>query len=449
MKSSEKSPQVFSKHMTGKKTQEHLANFERLLSEMIDPRPDKTGSLENIRVLEVSSANYPATICASMLGELGAEVLKIEPPEGDPAREVTPYGVNIKGVGLPFLMENRNKRNITMDLSTETGRANLKKLAGGADVLIDAMKPGELDAIEAGYRHLSDVNPSLIYVAVSPFGHFTSKAERCRDIPDSDLTAQAESGFSMLIGDPREPEPYNYPLRAGIWAASYMSGALATAGTLTALLHRNKTGEGQMVDIATNDAISAWQGFSAVWGFTMEQPRVRIGNFDWGLYPYGYYKAKDGYVTVCAALDHDFRGLLKILGRWDLEDDWKFLFDRLTDDPEKLQELETEIEKEIAKYTCDELFRKTFEYGIKATRDKLRSKGFPIVVETKLPHQVVEEKHWQIRKSFQEVDVPGFGKITIPASPPQMSESPMRIKWIKGTIGEDDEEIYAQYGLEK
>ena len=449
MKTSTKGPQVFSKHMTGKKTQEHLANFEQLLKKMIDPTVNKSGSLEGVRILEVSHANFPATICASMLGELGSDIIKIEPPEGDPAREVTPYGIDINGVGLPFLMESRNKHNITMDLTDERGRENFTRLAGEADVLIDGLKAGALDSLEIGYRQLTDLNPALIYVAVSPFGHYTSEAKQSRNIPDTDLTAQAESGFPMLIGDPREPEPYNYPLRAGIWAASYMSGALATAGTLTALLHRNKTGEGQMVDVATNDAISAWQGFSSVWGFTTETPRARIGNFDWGLYPYGYYKAKDGYVTVCAALDHDFRGLIKILGRWDLEDDWRFLFDRLTDDPEKLGELEAEIQKEVAKYGCEELFKKTFDYGIKATHDKLRSKGFPIVVETKVPEQVVEERHWDVRRTFQKMDVPGFREITIPVSPPQMSESPMRIKWIKGGIGEDNQEIYKKHNLKE
>ena len=447
MKTSEKGPQAFSKHMTGKKAQEHLANFERLVRQMTDPSVDKLGSLQNIQVLEVSHACFPGTICASMLGELGAEVIKIEPPEGDPAREATPYGVNINGVGLPFLMESRNKYNITMDLTSENGRMNFTKLASKADILIDALKPGELDSLKIGYRQLTDLNPALIYVAISPFGHYTSKAEQCRNIPDTDLTAQAESGFPALIGDPREPEPYNFPLKAGLWAASYMSGALATAGTLTALLHRNKTGEGQMIDIATNDAISAWQGYSSVWGFTNETPRARNGNYDLGLYPYGYYKAKDGYVTICAEYDHDFRSLLKIIGRWDLEDDWRYLLDRITDNPEKLDELEAEIQKEIAKFTCEELFKKSFDFGIKAARDKLRSKGFPIAVETKLPHQVMEEEHWKVRKTFLKMEVPKFKEVIIPATPPQMSESPMRVKWIKGGIGEDDQEIYERYNL--
>jgi len=226
-----------------------------------------------------------------------------------------------------------------------------------------------------------------------------------------------------------------------------MSAALAVAGTLTALLHKRRTGEGQMVDVATNDATSAWQGFQIVWGFTMEKPRVRVGNFDWCLFPYGYYEAKDGYVTVASVLDADFRGLLKILGRWDLENDWRFLFDRITDDVEKLKTLEAELKKELAKHARKELVSKTLSYSAKAARDRLRSKGFPIIIETRSPREVLEEKHWQIRKTFLEMNLPVCGKFMIPASVPKMSESPPRVKWIKCGLGEDNEYVYKKYGL--
>ena len=226
-----------------------------------------------------------------------------------------------------------------------------------------------------------------------------------------------------------------------------MSAGLAVAGTLTALFHKHRTGEGQMVDLATNDAISAGIGFSTVWGATNEMPRARVGNFDWAAFPYGYYKAKDGYVTVAAAMDPDFRGLLKILGRWDLENDWRFLFDRLTTDMEVLKDLENELKKEFAKHTVEELLKKTLEYSSKAARDPLRAKGFPIVVETRSPKKVLEEKHWQVRNTFQEVDTSEFGKIKIPTPVPKMSESPPQVKWVKAGIGEDNEAIDKKYNL--
>jgi CoA:oxalate CoA-transferase len=442
-----KKQQVFSKHMTGKKTQAHLEQFNNLLADMMGPGGDKEGALFQTRVLEISYANFPGLVCGAMLGEMGADVIKIEPPQGDAAREATHHGCYVQGVGIPFVMESRNKLLITVDFEDEQGRRNIAKLAEKADIIIDAMKPGYLDKLGIGYRQLSTTNPGLIYASVSPYGHYTSKGRDCRNIPDTDLTAQSESGYPALTGDPKAPEPYNHPVRAGIWAATYMSAALGVAGIMTALLHRNRTGEGQMVDLATYDALSAWQGFSHVWGFTNEKPRTRIGNYDWCLFPYGYYKAKDGYVTVAAPSDADFRGLLKILGRWDLEDDWRFLFDRIADDPEKLDELEKEVKKEIAKYTRKELSEKTLAYGAQAARDRLRSKGFPIVVETLTPREVLEEKHWKIRNSFSEFDIKEDGKVTIPTLPPRLSESPSKVQWIKTGIGEDNNAVYEKYGL--
>lgn len=441
-------PLVFSKHLTSRATQDHLAEFDRLLTGMMGNVEDKGWVLDDMKVIEVGEANFAGIITATMLAEFGAEVIKVEPPEGDPARKISPYGINRNGVGLPFIMESKNKYHITLDLKTVAGRANLEKLVMQADVLIDAMKPGYLDSIGLGYRQISKKNGGLVYVAISPFGHFTKKAEEMQNIPDSDLTAQCESGYPNLTGDPRAPEPYNFPVKAGIWAAWYMSAALAATGTLTALFHKRRTGEGQMIDIATNDAISCWQCYQVVWGFTTEMPRVKVGNFDWCLFPYGYYKAKDGYITVAATSDPDFRGLLKILKRWDLENDWRYLLDRITDDIDKLADLEKEIKKELVKYTRKDLVSRSLKFGAAGARDKLRSKGFPIVVETMTPPEVMEDKHWKVRNSFIEMDHPQLGKFILPNSVPKMSESPPRVKWLRYGLGEDNEPIYKKYGLE-
>jgi len=449
MKEESGKTQVFSRHLVGKATSEHLANFNKLLADMMGSPEGKPETLQDTTVIEVGQANFPGIISSTILAEFGAEVIKVEPPEGDPARKITHYGVNVNGVGIPFFMEGRNKHYITLDLDSEKGRENFKKLASKADVVLDATKPGYLDSLGIGYRQFSQSHPGLVYVAISPYGHFTSKAREKCNIPDTDLTAQAEAGYPALTGNPQAPEPYNYPLKAGVWAASYMSAALAAAGTLTALLHKRKTGEGQMVDIATYDAISTWQGFSIVWGFAFEMPRVRVGNFDWCLFPYGYYEAKDGFVTVAAGADADFRGLLRIFGRWDLENDWRFLFDRITDDIDKLKVLEADFKKELAKFTRKEIVRKTLSYSASAAKDKLRGKGFPIVVETRSPSEVLKEEHWKIRNSFLEVDPARNGKFKIPSSVPKMSESPPRIKRVEVGLGADNEKIYEKYGLEK
>jgi CoA:oxalate CoA-transferase len=446
MKPEKSKEKAFSRHLTGKAASEHLSNFNKLLADLMGSSEGKPEVLDDTTVIEISHANFPALISASMLGELGAEVIKVEPPDGDPARKVSQYGVNVDGVGIPFIMESRNKQHITLDLKTEKGIENLKKLIAKADLVIDGMKPGFLDSLEVGYRQCAELKPSLVYLAISPYGHFTAKGKAFANIPDTDLTAQSESAYPFLTGNPQAPEPYNYPVKAGVWVASYMAGALAVSGALTALLYKRKTGEGQMVDIASYDALTSWMGYSTIWGVNFRKPRMRVGNMDWNTFPYGYYEAKDGFVTIAAGADQDFRGFLKIFKRWDLENDWRFVFDRITDDLDKVKVLESEFKKEIMKNTRKEIVQKTIALSQKAARDKLRGQGFPIAVETLSPREVLNEEHWKVRKSFMEVDVGGT-KVKMSAPTPKLSATPLRLKKIECGLGAHNEQVYKKFGL--
>jgi crotonobetainyl-CoA:carnitine CoA-transferase CaiB-like acyl-CoA transferase len=448
MKSDKRKEKVFSRHLTGKTASEHLSNFNNLLADLMSAAEGKPEVLDGTTVIEISHANFPALISASILGELGAEVIKVEPPDGDPARKVSQHGVNIEGIGIPFIMESRNKQHITLDMKSQKGTDNLKKLISKADIVIDGMKPGFLDSLGAGYRQSVEMNQSLIYLALSPYGHFTSKGEDFANIPDTDLTAQSESAYPFLTGDPQAQEPYNYPVKAGIWTASYMAGALAVSGALTALLYKRQTGEGQMVDVATYDALASWMGYSTIWGVHFRKPRVRVGNMDWAIFPYGYYEAKDGFVTLAAGSDQDFRGLLKIFKRWDLENDWRFVFDRITDDLDKVKSLEAEFKKELMKNTRKEIVRKTISFSQKAAKDKLRGQGFPIAVETLSPREVLDEEHWKIRQSFIEADVGGT-KLKMPAPAPKLSASPLRLKKIECGLGAHNRQVYKKFGLDE
>jgi len=197
---------------------------EIFLKGMMSP-DGKPEVLDDALILDVSYANLSGDICSSIYAEFGAEVIKIEPPEGDPSRKITPYGVNRNGTGVPFIMEARNKRYMTLDLRKEADREEFKKLAKKAHVVIEAYAPGQMDAWGIGYRQLSEINPGLVYVAISPYGQYGKKAQEMIDIPDSDITAQAVSGVPANIGDlPGEGEPYNWPLKAVVWLAWYISG---------------------------------------------------------------------------------------------------------------------------------------------------------------------------------------------------------------------------------
>jgi crotonobetainyl-CoA:carnitine CoA-transferase CaiB-like acyl-CoA transferase len=418
---------------------------EQFLASMMSPE-GKPEVLNGILVLDASYANFSGIIAASLFAEFGAEVVKIEPPEGDPSRKMTPYGAKVNGVGIPFLMEARNKRYLTLDVRTAAGRKDFKKLAAKADVLIETFPAGQMDKWGIGYRQLSQINPGVIYIASTPYGQYTDRAKEFRNLPDSDITSQAASGLAANIGDPDlSPEPYSWPFRAGAWIGWYISGLEAALGGAIALAYKADTGEGQMIDVASADAYASMVGYPVFIGYTWEKARPRLGKHDFTLYPYGFWKSKDGIVAIAAPRDHDFRALLKILKLWKIEDDWRFTFDRITDMLDQIEKLYGLIEAETVKYTSDELIGKALQYSIKAARSKWRGGGVPIIMKVPTPSEAMQNPHWKIRKSFQEIDDKKLGKFIIPANFIKMSESPPRVKWISCDIGQDNKYIRGKY----
>jgi CoA:oxalate CoA-transferase len=438
--------QVYARYVASGKTIEHLASWGKTLAEVMNPE-GKPEVLEDVLVLDASWENFSGIIAASFLAEFGAEVIKIEPPGGDPMRLVTPYGANVKGVGIPFLVEGRNKKYMTLDLrNSEQDRRDFARLAEKAAVVIETFAPGEMDSWGIGYRQLSQKNPGLIYVAITPYGQYTDKAKEFAHQPDADITCQAGSGLPAQVGDPANaPEPLNWPLRAGMWAGWYMSGLSAALGGTVALVHRQQTGEGQMVDVAAMDAYSSMVGFPATIGYTWEKPRPRIGVLDFILYPYGLWKCKDGYVVIAAPRDHDFRALLKVLGLWQLEDDWRYTADRIPDVVDQAMLLYKAIEEKTIRYTADELVKRALTYSAKSARSKWRGGGVPIVMKMMTPPMALESKQFAIRRVFQEVEDENAGKFVINTGFVKMSESPPRIKWVSSTIGKDNEYVRKKY----
>ncbi len=418
---------------------------EDFLKAMMSP-DDKPEVLSDTLILDVSYANMSGDICSGIYAEFGAEVIKIEPPEGDPSRKMTPYGVNRSGVGVPFIMEARNKRYMTLDLKSEAGRADFKKLAAKAGVVIETFDPGQMDSWGIGYRQLSEINPGLVYIAISPYGQYGKKTQEMTGIPDSDITSQAASGAPANIGDMEEEgEPYNWPLKAGVWLGWYTSGLEAALGGAIARYYAQASGEGQMVDVATADAYASLVGYPVLLGFTWNKARPRIGKHDYILYPYGFWKSKDGIVAIAASRDHDFRALLKVLKIWKHEDDWRFTFDRIPDILEKIEEFYKIIEDQTVKYTSDDLVRMALEYSIKSARSKWRGGGVPIVMKVQQPATTMQNPHWAKRHSFQDFDDPALGKFLMPVNFIKMSESPPRVKWVKCAIGQDNAYVREKY----
>jgi crotonobetainyl-CoA:carnitine CoA-transferase CaiB-like acyl-CoA transferase len=394
---------------------------DELLAKLFNPE-GKPSALEGIKVVEISASNLVGAMVGAFLRELGAEVIRIEFPTGDPLREVSPYGAKVKGVGIPYLIENVGKKIVRLDLESERDREELRKLLLTCDVVIDALKPGYLDSLNLGYRSISSENPKVIYVAISPYGHFSKKAKEMANVPDSDLTAQAYNGYPSLIGNPSvRPEP----LRAGIWVAWAMAAICALTGVLVALYERLKSGKGQFIDIATHEALAAIHVYPILVGYLFGKSRSQYGVIDYVLYPFGIYKTRDGYVAIATPFDTDFRAFLKLIGRWDLEPDWRYTIDRVTDDVNRVLELDREIRKEIMKFTTKELIKKSLRRGLLPDAIR-RLTGRPVIVKAYTLKEVLSERHWYIRQSILKAKV-NNKELLIPNSPFRMSETPGRI----------------------
>lgn len=381
----------------------------------------KPSALEGVKVVEISKSSLVGSMVGALLRELGAEVIRVELP-GDSTQEISPYGVKIKGFGIPYLIENAGKKIVHLDLEKEEDRGELKKLLLSCDVVIDATRPGYLDSIRLGYRDISAENPRIIYVAVSPYGHFSKESKEFYNIPDSDLTAQARNGYPSLIGNPSVRPT---PLRAGLWVAWSMAAICAVTGVLVALYERMKSGKGQFIDIATHEALAAVHQFPAILGFLFGRSRPQYGFIDYILYPFGIYKTKDGYVTVATPYDTDFRAFLKLINRWDLEPDWRYSTDRVTDDVDRIVELDKELRKELAKYPTSDLIRKATRRGF-LPEVLRRLVGRPVIVRSYTIKEALGERHWYFRNSLLRLDVNGK-EVLIPNSPFRMSETPGRM----------------------
>ena len=437
---------VYSRHMQNKQAAKRISEWSKVISEIMSPQ-GKPEALSDTVVLDLSYANFTGTIASSLLAEAGAFVIRIEPPDGDPSRLMTPYGKTVEGTGIPYLMESRNKHNVILDIQNEEDKKKFIALVKKADMLIETFEPGLMDRLEIGYRQLKEINPSLIYLAITPYGQYTRQAKEMASQPWSDLTSQAESGMAGLIGGlPDDPEPYNWPTRAGFYTAGYTSAVSAVCSSLMALFFKGRTGQGQMIDVATADSYSSCVGFPPTVGYIWKKPRPRYGTLDYGLCPYGFFKCKDGYVAIACFRDQDFRAALRILGLWHIEEDWKTLLDRITDDIERAKTLNREIEKAVANMTFNEIFTKFQAFCLKAARSKWRGGGLPVTTRMLRPMEVMEVEHWKVRNTFFKVDDPSCGGLKLPVTG-KMSKTPLRVKKVSARIGEDTDFIFEKFGI--
>ncbi len=403
----------------------------------------KPEALDDLVVLDLSYGNFAGLYASSLLSELGAEVIRAEPPGGDIARKMTPYGKMIKDSGLPYIVEARNKYHVTLDVTTPEGAEILKGLARHADVLIETFKPGQMDQWGVGYRQLKEVNPALIYCAIHTYGQFGKEAETHHNQPDYDLNDQARGVVMSVTGepdlDPQVPPKYKRPLRQGNWMAWYVGGGWAAFGINLAVFHRHKTGEGQFIDCSPPEGLFSIANYLFQFYHMSGTKMVRAGNYDYAVFPYSYFKCKDGYAFISGFTDPNWAAVCELMDRPDLRERFPTIKERLT--PENQPIIQHEIEKWTENYTSEELLEMITEYSRKPDK-----KGTVVTGRLEEPKDTLKREHWRIRHTFVEVNDPYYGKVLVQDSSLHgMSITPGRIKWICRPIGADNQLIYKRF----
>ena len=268
-------------------------------------------ALEGIRVLDVTQV-MAGPFCAMMLADLGAAVIKVEPPAGDSTRQMP----GASGTDSPsFNAVNRGKRSIVLNLKTAEGRTVFARLAQSSDILIENYRPGVMTSLGLGYAALSAANPRLIYASISGYGQTGPQ----RGKGGFDLIAQGVSGIMSITGEPGGP-----PVKAGLPVTDLGAGLFALVGILAALQHRHRTGAGQQVDTSLVDAgvaLSVWEATEYFSGIGVP---AALGSAHRMNAPYQAIRCADGYITLGAANERLFRRLCEVLGHTEWSDDPAF-----------------------------------------------------------------------------------------------------------------------------
>jgi crotonobetainyl-CoA:carnitine CoA-transferase CaiB-like acyl-CoA transferase len=403
----------------------------------------KPEALDDMIVLDLSYGSYAGLFASSILAELGAEVIRVEPPGGDIARKMTPFGIMIKDAGLAYIAEGRNKFHITLDITKEEGQELLKKLVKKVDVLIETFKPGYMDSLGIGYRQLSEVNPGLIYAATYTYGQFGEDAEKYGNQPDYDIIDQARGVVMSITGepdlDPEVPEEYKKPLKHGNWMGWYIGGAWTAFGILAAMFYKRLTGKGQFIDCSPPEGLLAVSNYVMHYFHWTGNQMVRAGNYDYAVFPYTYVRSKDGYVFMSGFTDPNWAALCEIMNRPDLQQQYPTIKERLT--PENQPAIQHEIEKFTLQYTSEELLEMITEYSKKPDK-----KGTVVTGRLDTPKEVLERDHWKARRTFIKLSDPYYGELLIQNSSfKSMSRTPGRVKWACRPIGADNEHIFMKY----
>jgi formyl-CoA transferase len=381
--------------------------------------------LESIRVVDLTRA-LAGPYCTMMLGDLGADVIKVERPgRGDDSRGWgppfvgEPYGP-YPGESAYFIAANRNKRSITVNLKSTEGQEIVRRLASVSDVLVENFRTGVLERMGLGYDDLHDLCPDLIYCSISGYGRTGPYAER----PGYDFIIQAEGGLMGIIGPEQGP-----PYRVGVPIVDITSGMFAATAILAALRARDQTGEGQLVDISLLDTgVALLANVASNYLVGGAEPR-RLGNAHPNIAPYEAFRARDRWFALAAANQRQWATLCQVMGRPDLRDDPRFATNgaRVANRPALVDALgEVFAARDADEWLAD-----------------LREAGLPCGPINAVP-DVFEHPQAQARGLALAAEHPTAGPVRLTGFPYKMSHTPAEVRRPPPLLGQHTERVLTE-----
>ncbi|WP_066318875.1 CaiB/BaiF CoA-transferase family protein [Bacillus sp. FJAT-29814] len=379
------------------------------------------GALEGVRVLDLTRV-LAGPHCTMILADLGADVIKVEAPGGsDETRFWGPPFQN--GVSAYYLCANRNKRSITVNLKTEEGREIIRTLAKNADVLIHNFKTGSMDKWQLDYETINHINPRLIYCSITGFG----ETGPYQHLPGYDYIIQGMSGLMSITGSEESG-----PMKIGVAMVDILTGLYSVISIEAALYEREKSGQGQKIDMSLLDtAVSSLANVASNYLISGKVPR-RLGNDHPNIVPYSKFKASDGDIIIAVGNDRQFADLCKVIGIPQIAEDERY----------RTNEARVENKLELTKILEDQLQLKTAAEWIEVFSEKNIPCG-PIHTMDR----VFEHPQVLARDMVVHVNHPEAGRVKLVGSPIKLSRTKAKIERHPPIAGEHTSEILQQAGF--
>lgn len=386
------------------------------------------GALDGVRVIDFTQM-LAGPFCTQLLADQGAEVIKIEPVEGEESRGAGPFRPEdeLRAFGGYFASVNRNKRSIGLNLKSPAARDIALKLVDSADVVVENYRAGVMDRLGLSYETLRARNPKLVYAAIRGFGDPRTGHSPYSDWPAFDVVAQAMGGLMQINGPDRDT-----PLKVGPGVGDLFPAALCAFGISSALLRATRTGQGQFVDVSMVDAVLALCERTVHQNSFQDKIPHPEGNRHPLLSPFGLFRAKDGFITLAAHFDAWWAKLAMLIGRADLATD------------PRTATAAARVANNAFVYEQLEL------YTTQHTKKELAA-----VLGGKIPFgpvnniaEILEDPHFAMREMILKVDHPGLDQqVAVAGIPLKMTETPGRIASRAPLLGEHTDDILREIGV--